>query len=212
MNRWLLLLLLLFLLHAPPAQAQQQLVDFTKIYFRSNPFTGTMRQFLEHLTRDPEIEDKRIQRRTSDQFFSFSGRYKKYNKFFFVADSVRLILQEMPIPDPNNINKQDTIMVYQISAYGSPTPKGRREVQREWEKIKKVWSKKFFENQEEDVVKDNVVTGKFVHLFLPLFTLSPLTIGWTTVSDPERPVLTITLRLKQDEEYVSLPGALNSSQ
>lgn len=212
MTRWLLLLFALLVLQTNPAGAQQQLLDFTKVYYRSNPFTGTMRQFLEHLMRDPEIQDKKIQHRTPDQLFSFTGRYKKYSKFFFIADSVRVVLLEMTTPRADDINKLDTMMLYQISAYGVPGPKGQREVVREWEKIKRAWSKKFFDSDEEDIVKDNVVSGKLLHLFLPMFTLSPLTIGWTTVQNPERPVLTITLRLKQDEEYVSLPGALNNSQ
>ena len=212
MTRWLLLLLIFLFLQTTPAGAQQQLLDFTKVYYRSNPFTGTMRQFLEHLMRDPEIQDKKIQHRTREQLFSFSGRYKKYSKFFFVPDSVRVVLLEMTTPGADDINKPDTIMLYQISAYGSPGTKGQRDVLREWEKMKRAWSKKFFEKEEEDVVKDNVLTGKYLHLFLPLYTLSPLTIGWTTVQDPARAVLTLTLRLKQNEEYISLPGSLNNAQ
>ncbi|MCR6719902.1 MAG: hypothetical protein NVV59_06290 [Chitinophagaceae bacterium] len=114
--------------------AQQQLVDFTKIYFRSNPFSGTMRQFLEHLLNDKEIQDKKIQHRTRDQLFSFSGRYNKYPKFFFVPDSVRVVLLETTTPRADDISKVDTTMLYQISAYGIPGPKGQREVVREWEK------------------------------------------------------------------------------
>ncbi len=169
-----------------------------------------MRQFLEHLLRDPDILDKKIQHRTSTQLFSFTGRYKKYSKFFFVPDSVRINLQEITVPKGDDMSQLDTIMVYQITAYAKPGDKGQRDVAKEWEKIKKVWSKRFFDREEEDAGKDNGGQGKYLHLFLPQFSLSPLTIGYRNIpGDTIKPVLSITLRLKQQEDYVNLPGALN---
>ena len=212
MIRWLLLLMAISVWQPSTSVGQQQLLDFTKVYFRTNPFDKSMRGFLEQLTFDPEILDKKIQRRTRNQLYSFSGKYRKYNKFFFRADSVKVILMELPVPFADDLQKQDTILLYQISAYAPAGEKGKKDVVKEWEKIKRVWAKKFFDQDQEDVVKDNINTGQYLHLFLPLFTLSPLTVGWTTVSGPDRAVLTITLRLKQDQDYLTLPGSLNDSQ
>lgn len=211
MLRWLLLSTFFILCRSTGLNAQQQLLDFTKTYFRSNPFTGTMKQFLEHLTQDPELVDKKLQRRTSTQLFSFTAKYKKYPRFFFAPDSVRIALVESTIPF-GEANQEDTILVYQISAYGPATPRGEKDVIREWEKIKRAWSRRFFDREETSNSNGEKTSGQFVHLFLPLYTVSPLTIGWTTVPDPNRQVLTITLRLRQNQDMLDLPGALNNAK
>jgi hypothetical protein len=211
MLRWPLLLLFFCLARPLSLDAQEQLIDFTKVYFRSNPFAGTMRQFLEHLTQDPMILDKKIQQRTQQQLFSFSGRYSKYPRFFFAPDSVKVALVESTLPFGED-NQQDTILIYQITAFAPPGAKGKKDVIKEWEKIKRTWSKRFFDREESDNSESGVLTGQFIHLFLPFYTVSPLTLGWTTVPGPDRQVLTITMRLKQSENMVDLPGALNNSQ
>jgi hypothetical protein len=186
------------------AFAQEGLFQFSKIYFRSNPFTGNFSSFLHHLLNDPALMEKEIQKRTDTSFFYYSGIYKNYNPFFFKPGKVQVLLQEASVNYGDSL-VNDTIFIYQLVAYADGTEKGEQEVKREFEKIHRVFNKKFYNSNYQDLTNGETQGG--VHnYFVAYSTLAPATTIWTKLNDDY--VLNITLRFKASENRAVLAASL----
>ena len=118
-----LLLLILALFIYCSSFAQDGLLQFTKSYFRSNPFIGEFSGFLKHLMNDPDLEDKKTFRRTDTSLFYFSGVYTNYNPFFFKPRQIAVTLEETAAQFSES-GVIDTILVYHLLAYADGTSKG----------------------------------------------------------------------------------------
>ncbi len=179
--RKILLTLFITSLYFNSALAQEGLFQFSKIYFRSNPFAGNFSGFLHHLLNDPSVLEKEIQKRTDTSFFYFSGFYKNYNPFFFKPGKVQVLLQEASVNYGDSL-ANDTIFIYQLVAYADGTEKGEQEVKREFEKIHRVFNKKFYNSNYEDL-NNGESSGGVHNYFVAYSTLAPATTIWTKLNN-----------------------------
>lgn len=184
--------------------AQEGLYQFSKIYFRSNPFAGSFSGFLNHLLNDPSLVEKETKKRTDTSLFYVSGLYKKYNPFFFLPKKVQILLQEASVNYGDSLTN-DTIFIYQLVAYADGTEKGEQEVKREFDKIHRVFNKKFYNSNYQEL-KNGESPGRVHNYFVAYSTLAPATILWTKLDNEF--VLIITLRFKASENKAVLAASL----
>jgi hypothetical protein len=195
------------------AQGQTAIHEFSKAYFRSDPFSSTARFFLQHLLNDPDITEKKTEHRTDSTLFGFEGRYQKYNPFFFRPAKVEVSLSEVAIATVNPEVK-DTVMFYQLAAYAPATAEGEKDVLREVEKINRKFRKKFFKVTYEKVnsTPQSPVEGAAYNYFMPLYAVSAATAAWYKLENNEGYMVLLTMRLKVRSNMVDLPAPLYNPQ
>lgn len=162
---------------------------------------------MKHLMNDPAILDKQIVHRTDTTLFYFSGIYKNYNPFFFKPKRIEVILQESPIQYADSL-PLDTILVYQLMAYPETADKGKLEVKKEFEKIHRQTSKRFYENNYKNLKNGAEITGGVHNYFVGFASLAPVPVIWAILNDTKEPVLNITLRMKTSNNQAVLATAL----
>ncbi len=208
MNKLYFTLSLFLFLSVRAAAQQEGLYQFAHSYFRSDPFQGQFSRFMEHLMKDPGITEKRTRLRSDTSLFYFFGVYSNYNPFFFKPKRMEVLLEEMPVQYVDSLPPQDTILVYQLVAYGENSEKGLKEIKKEFEKIHRQYKRRFFDSNYHEFKENAAVTGAMYNYFVPLHGLSPLTIAWGKLEGPDAPILNITLRMKTSENMTVLPVPL----
>lgn len=191
------------------AQGQTAIHEFSKSYFRSDPFASTARAFLQHLLNDPDIADKKTEHRTDSTLFGFEGHYLKFNPFFFRPVRTEISLSELAIGTVNPEVK-DTVMFYQLAAYAPATAEGEKDVLREVEKINRKFKKKFFKVTYEKVnsTPQSPAEGEAYNYFMPLYAVSAATAAWYKLDNNEGYMVLLTMRLKIRSNMVDLPAPL----
>ncbi|MET0462931.1 MAG: hypothetical protein ABW007_07245 [Chitinophagaceae bacterium] len=185
------------------------LVQFTHTYFRSDPFLGQFSAFMQHLMKDQGLTVKETKLRTDTSLFSFQGLYAQFNPFFFKPGKVQIMLRESPVQYIDSMPPGDTILVYQLTAFGEETEKGIKEVKTEFEKIHKKYRNRFFDSNYNELKDANgKIIGAVRNYFVPMHGLAPLTIAWGILDNTTRPVLNLTLRLKTNNNFATLPTPL----
>jgi len=212
MNKLYFGLSLFLLLSIRSAAQEEGLYQFTHNYFRSDPFQSEFSRFMEHLMKDPGITEKKIRLRTDTSLFYFYGAYTNYNPFFFKPKRVEVLLEEMPFQYTDSLPAEDTILVYQLIAYGENNEKGLKEIKKEFEKIHSKYKRRFFDSNYKEFTQNTAVTGGMHNYFVPLHGLSPLSIVWGKLDDSDTPVLNIILRIKTDENQTVLPAPLYNTK
>lgn len=185
--------------------AQSGLYQFSKSYFRSNPFIGEFSSFLRHLVNDPDIRDKKTQQRTDSTFFYFYGIYNTFNPLSFKPKRVDILLEEVSVRYTDSL-PPDTILVYQLIAYAGET-KGKQDVQKEFEKIHRQYNKKFTNSNYRELKTGENVSGGLHNYFVPFAALAPVSIVWSFLEETKEYILQITLRIKTSENRAILPAA-----
>lgn len=171
-------------------------VQFAHSYFRSDPFEGEFSSFLKHLTNDPGIEHKELQRRTDTSLFYFFGVYKNYNPFFFKPKRVEILLQEMPMQYSDSIAVFDTVMVYQLMAYNDASDKSMQEIRKEFDKIHRQYNRKFSKSNSVDLKDGDIINGGVHNYFEMFYGLAPVSIAWKKLAETNETVLNLTIRMK----------------
>ncbi|TMI80834.1 MAG: hypothetical protein E6H10_13070 [Bacteroidetes bacterium] len=174
-----------------------------KTYFRSNPFNIHFSTFLSHLTSDPALSNKTINKRTDTSFFFFRGEYKGHNPYTFKADKVEIRLAEGEVTMEDSVSTIDTLLFYQLVGY-SYEAAGTEAVKKEFSKFDRKFGQHFY--AEDSVLKkDNEPIGMVKNYFLFSETfLSPVSIGWVKLDDLQN-VFTITFRIKLTQNMATLP-------
>ena len=175
--------------------AQEGLYQFTKSYFRSDPFEGEFSAFLKHLLKDPVITNRQTLHRTDSSLFSFFGVYNNYNPFFFKPERIEILLEEAPIQYADSI-PVDTIFVYQLFAYADGNNTGKLEVKKEFEKIQRKFNKKFDYDNNEELKTGLEITGGIHNYFVAYSALAPVSVAWSMLKDTVETVLNLTIRMK----------------
>jgi len=181
---------------------------FTHTYFRSDPFLGQFSAFMNHLTKDPAIEDKQIKLRTDTSFFSFTGLFTKYNPFSFKPAKLEISLEEMPVHYSDSLPVGDTLLIYQLTAYAEASENGEKEIKKEFEKINRRYAKRFFDSNYKEFKQEGVVSGGMHNYFVPMHGVAPLSVTWGILAGTKQPVLNITIRMKTSDNYAVLPVPL----
>ena len=185
--------------------SQEGLLQFTKSYFRSNPFIGEFSGFLKHLMNDPLLKDKKTWTRTDTSLFYFSGVFNDFNPFFFKPKRIEIVLQEVPVQFIDSI-PADTILIYQLLAYTEGNTRGEEEVKKEFGKIHRKCNMKFYSSNFQDLQVGKEIKGGVHNYFLGSSNVAPLTVAWGLWKENEF-VLTLMLRLKTKENVAVLPAA-----
>jgi hypothetical protein len=185
--------------------AQEGLYQFSKSYYRSDPFVGEFSGFLNHLLNDPSLLEKEIQKRTDSSLFYFSGIYKNHHPFFFKPKKIKILLQEVSVNYGDSL-VNDTIFIYQLLAYADDTEKGEQEVKREFEKIHRVFNKRFYNSNYQDLKNGETIGGGQHNYFVAYSTLAPVSTIWTKLDNEF--VLNISLRFKASENRAVLAASL----
>src|SRR5688500_1257044 len=158
MKKNLLSLFIILFAGIPSFSQEGGLYQFTKSYFRSDPFIGEFSSFLKHLLNDPAIINKRTLHRTDSSLFSFSGVFNNYNPFFYKPKRIEIVLKESAVQYADSI-PPDTILVYQLIAYADNSTKAEQEVKKEFVKIHRQFHKKFYNSNYQDLKTGEEITG-----------------------------------------------------
>lgn len=202
-----LLSLFIILFAATSSFAQEGLYQFSKSYFRSDPFVGEFSSFLKHLMNDPTLIDKETRQRTDSSLFYFIGVYKNYNPFFFKPKRVEILLEESSIQYADSI-PADTVLTYQLLAYTDGNNKGEQEVKREFEKIHRQFNKKFYNSNHLDLKSGEEINGGVHNYFVAYSGLAPASVVWGKLEATNEYLLNITLRIKTSENRTVLAAPL----
>ena len=190
-----------------PVFPQESLFQFSKNYFRSDPFVGNFNSFLDHLLNDPSLFEKELKKRTDTSLFYFSGIYKDHNPFFFKPKKLQIQLQQVSVNYGDSL-ANDTIFIYQLIAYAEDTEKGKAEIKKEFEKIHRVFNKKFYDSNYQDVKSGVTINGVLHKYFVDYSPLSPASTLW--IKQDNEVVLNITLRFKASENRAVLAASLDN--
>ena len=201
----ILLSLIIISFCAGQSFAQDGLYQFSKSYYRSDPLIGEFSGFLDHLLKDPSLQDKEIQKRTDSSLFYFSGFYTNYNPFFFKPKKLQILLQETAVQYADSL-PHDTIFIYQLLAYAGSDAKGQREVKREFEKIHRVFNKRFYNSNYQDLKKGEAIAGGMHNYFVAFSGLAPISTAWGKLDNDF--VLNISLRFKASQNRAVLAASL----
>lgn len=188
--------------------AQDGLRQFSANYFRSDPLQGSFSGFLQHLLNDPAIQNKVQRPRTDTNFFFFQAEYKQYNPFFFKPKRVQVILEQTEVQYSDSTDSKDTIFVYQLAAFAPDTRDGMQDIKKEFDKIHRQYSKRFFENNYHETKEGSTVTAATHNYFVALAVLSPLSVTWARLESKNELALILTLRIKSKENQAVLPTSL----
>ena len=205
MKKNLLSLFFILIVHTS-SFSQEGLLQFTKSYFRSDPFIGEFSSFLKHLMNDPLLKDKKTWTRTDTSLFYFSGVFNNYNPFFFKPKRVEVVLVEAPVQYSESM-PADTILVYQLLAYAEGSHKGEQEVKKEFEKIHRQFNKKFYDSNFQELLIGSEIKGGVHNYFIGSTTIAPISVAWGKLKENEF-VLNLMLRIKTKENIAVLPATL----
>lgn len=203
MKKSILLAFLVLRLH-PTLYSQDALMELSKKYFRSDPFSGTFSGFLDHLLNDPAIVNKQTRQRTDTSLFYFSGIYTRFNPFFFKPARVEVTLAQLPVQSGSM--PADTVLVYQLMAFADSSQRGQAEVRQEFEKIHRQFRRKFYKSLSQELQPP----GEIRHYFVGYTRLSPVTLAWGKLEHEF--VISLVLRIKQQNNQALLPAAFYDSQ
>ena len=174
-----------------------------KAYFRSNPFNVHFSTFLNHLTHDPTLSNKTLNKRTDTSLFFFRGEYNGHNPYSFKADKVEIRLVEREVNMEDSLSTIDTLLFYQLIGYRYGAP-GMEAVKKEFSKFDRKFGQRFY--GEDSLLKNgNEPIGMVKNYFLLSETfLSPVSISWAKL-DEMQSVFTIMFRIKLTQNIATLP-------
>src|ERR1041384_8325632 len=90
MKRTLLLLFLVVSFYSHAQEVQR----IAKTYFRSNPFITPFSDFLNHLVKDPTLQNKNMHKKTDSTLFFFEGDYSTHRPFGLAGSHTHVVLAE----------------------------------------------------------------------------------------------------------------------
>ena len=185
---------------------------FSREYFRSDPFKTSFNAFFEHLTNDPDLENKLIRKKSDTTLFLFSGFYKTYRPMRNKELRTQVIFEqrELQIRQDAAI---DTILMYHLVIYADDsTQVGTDLIRREYERIFRRYDGRFYYYESDEVERDGRVVGAVSNFFVHYADMSPVSIGWMKVDGKPQTVLNISMRLRNNGGMVEVPLMLDSPE
>lgn len=208
MNKFYLCILLSIGITVNSSAQFEGLQQFTHSYFKSDPFLGQFSAFISHLTKDPAVSARQMRLRTDTSLFYFYGIYEKFNPFFFKPVKVEISLVESQVQYSDSLPPGDTLLLYQLTAYASPTAEGEKEVRKEFEKIHRQYKNRFFDSNYREIKNNGAVIGGIRNYFVPMHGVAPVTVAWGIMENSKQPVLNIEVRMKTQNNFAVLPVPL----
>lgn len=199
-------ILILLLFAATRLDAQRQLPEIAKHYYRVYPFDQDFSKFIQTLITDPGLTEKQVIKRSDTSFFFFKGTYKQFNPFSFLPARTEIILAEQVQQLSDSLPDQDTFLVYQVLGYTTAADAGATEVNKEYNKFNRQYRSVFDEKKNADLGENGVVNGQVTNYFFSVSYLSPMTVAWGKLPATGEYVFALSLRLKIRDNRSVLAG------
>lgn len=183
----------------------QPLYPITKNFFRTDPFTNSFSQFLNQLVNDPAITEKKITRRSDSTLFYFEGYYKKCSPFFIPVSQCRIILSEKEDRTTDSTRTPFYYYEYQLIGYAADPGNGKKDVQEEFEKLKKRFRKELTEIDSRELMNNNNLAGVIKNYTYKSMQFIPLTLAWATAKNNSENIIALTVRFLNINNAAYLP-------
>jgi hypothetical protein len=209
-KRLVAVIALSFLLLPSAAFAQQYFLDVVKKYYRVNPFEGKFSSFVNALITDTAISGREMRMKTDTSDFYLSEAYINFNPFSIKTESVNMFFAEGKLPLKDTISNTSSVYSYQIVAIAQNNEATRKNLLKEFGKIKKGLGKNFSKSEVETPKDYNSnQEGEIITYFWDNIVIPPITISWQTIDSNNKKLLAITFltRLTAGEGYARPGGA-----
>ncbi len=183
----------------------QTLYKTTEDYFRANPFKMEFNQFLSSFINDPALSEKKIKKKTDSTLFYLQGVYLSYSPFFFPATRCKIILAEQQEYTDSSLNETYTYFVYQLIGYAPPGKEGLKDIQQEFERLKRRFKKGFYTIDQKDLQKGGEQMGAIINYTFKQMVFHPLTIAWATSPGNKENLVTLSIRFLMIDNKAYLP-------
>lgn len=176
-------------------------------YFRVSPFNKDFGTFVSRLMNDPAITEKKINLKTDSTLFFLEAVYTTHQPFFFKPAKVKVIISERET-EPDSLQDAQPFFIYQLVGFAPAGKDGKTDVEKEYEKLVKRYTRSFDMNQPRELKDGNIITGEIRDFYFANVSFSPLTLAWSTNADNGN-VFAITIRFLVLDNRAFLPIATN---
>jgi len=158
---------------------------------------------------DPALLNKTEFKRTDTSLFYVSGEYKHHRPFFFISNRTKVVLAESEMMINDSLQLTDTLFTYQLAGYIKTSENGEKDVLKEFEKFHRRYGSRFKNNNYTELKKREQVYGAVREYYDQLHALSPLSIAWQRIDDPDECVFVITVRFKIIGNMAYIPSYIS---
>lgn len=186
-----------------PGFTQYEYQKVVEEHFRVDPFRGSFSAFVNALSTDTALHDKKLLKQTDSTGYYLRGTYHIFNPFSINANKVEMFFAEMV-----NEAQRFSFYNYQIIAYFNSTETNLKAVKKDFEKLHRRFKRDLpeFKNTSLKDYNSNVTDGAIYAYKTPGFSVEPVTISWQTIASSKQIALTILLRLEQRGNAAIPPG------
>ena len=174
-------------------------------YFRVSPFNKDFSTFLSRLMNDPAVTEKKINRKTDSTLFFMEALYTTHQPFFFKPEKVKVIISERET-EADSLNAPQPFFIYQLVGYAPGGMDGRTDVEKEYEKLVKKYTRSFDMNQPRELKDGDKVTGEIRDFYFANVSFAPVTLAWSSNTENGN-VFAITIRFLMFDNRAFLPVA-----
>ncbi len=197
-----LFLLIVFLFTAYGLQAQK-LKEISAYYYRSNPFNKDFSSFINHLTLDPSLYNKQVSKITDTTLYFFEGWYKSHSPYFFKAEKTKVAFAERQVSKDSVLGGL-SYFVYQLIGYSTNNEEGKKDVEGEYKRFVRKYSKGF-EQTTSPIIKNKKTVGELSSFNLNGLSFTPLTAAWLTDETTKENMLVLSISFIIVDNQAYLP-------
>jgi hypothetical protein len=176
-------------------------------YFRVSPFNKDFSTFVSRLINDPSVADKKIHLKTDSTLFFMEAAYTKHQPFFFKPEKVKVIISERET-EADSLHSPQPFFIYQLVGYAPAGKDGKTDVEKEYEKLVKKYTRSFDMNQPRELKDGETVTGEIRDFYFANVSFAPVTLAWSSNAENGN-VFAITIRFLVFDNRAFLPIATN---
>lgn len=202
------LLSFLFLLFSIQHLTAQRILQITKQYYRYDPFKSSFSFFIENLTNDPALNEKKVLKITDTTLFFFEGLYKYHSPFSYKTEKTKVLLAQQEI-SLDTIGDNFSVFVYQIVGYALPGVDGEKNVKAEYDRFCRKYSKGFSETETKKFENRNNKYGEVCEFKYGDLEFYPVSVAWSSGKNKTENFFVVTIRFIIVEGYAYLPIPAN---
>lgn len=174
-------------------------------YFRVSPFNKDFSTFVSRVMNDPAVTEKKINRKTDSTLFFLEAVYTTHQPFFFKPEKVKVIISERET-ESDSLHAPQPFFIYQLVGYAPAGKDGKTDVEKEYEKLVKRYTRSFDMNQPRELKDGDRVTGEIRDFYFANVSFAPVTLAWSSNTENGN-VFAITVRFLVIDNQAFLPVA-----
>ncbi|HEX4877695.1 MAG TPA: hypothetical protein VFV31_13555 [Chitinophagaceae bacterium] len=198
------LVIILCCLHISLLAPTQGFYTITKNYFRTDPFSGSFSNVITQLLNDPAISERTVNKRTDTSLFYFEGTYNNYSPFFIPVNHCKIILAEKEDRTEDSTATAFFYYEYQLIGYARDSKNGKKDVEEEFEKLNKKFSRSLETVNSRELARDGNRAGMIKNYSFKSLGFIPLTLAWANTRDGSN-IIAITIRFLNINNAAYLP-------